>query len=206
MKQNTVRCYHFLSAANALDDLNKRRLKLSEIDTLNDPFELWCTAQSDRRLRQALTNWKTEVGQRFGMLSFCKRWHNPVLWSHYADKHRGMCLGFDLPSEKASPVRYVAHRLPLRFPLTQATTRELLFTKYKDWRYEEELRGWFSLEDRDPASGLFFYDFEDQIRLRELILGPLCPVERATIESALFGYAEKFELSRPDSHSRRSRL
>ena len=141
MKQGTIRGYHFLNADNALDDLKHRRLKLSEIDKLNDPFELWCTAQKDRRLRKALTNWRTEVGQRFGMLSFCKRWHNPVLWSHYAEKHRGMC---------------VADRLPLRFPLTQVTTHELLFTKYRDWQYEEELRGWFSLEDRDPVSGFFF--------------------------------------------------
>jgi hypothetical protein len=22
-------------------------------------------------------------------------WHNPLLWSHYADRHRGMALGFD---------------------------------------------------------------------------------------------------------------
>jgi hypothetical protein len=105
-----------------------------------------------------------------------------------------MCLGFDLPSEKASPVRYVADRLPLRFPLTQVTTQELLFTKYRDWQYEEELRGWFSLEDRDPVSGLFFYDFEGQIRLREVIVGPRCPVEALTIESALSGYAEKVRI------------
>jgi hypothetical protein len=39
--------YHFLSAANALDDLANRHIKLSEIDKLNDPFELWCCAQGD---------------------------------------------------------------------------------------------------------------------------------------------------------------
>ena len=37
-----MRLYHFLSAENALDDLTNRRIKLSQIDDLNNPFELWC--------------------------------------------------------------------------------------------------------------------------------------------------------------------
>ena len=45
-----MRTYHFLSGDHALDDISKRRLKLSEIDKLNDPFELWCTAQGDKGL------------------------------------------------------------------------------------------------------------------------------------------------------------
>ena len=26
-----------------------------------------------------------------GMLCFSKGWHNPVQWSHYTDKHKGIC-------------------------------------------------------------------------------------------------------------------
>jgi hypothetical protein len=44
-----MRLYHFLSATNALDDLTRRRIKLSQIDDLNDPFELWYSAQGDRK-------------------------------------------------------------------------------------------------------------------------------------------------------------
>jgi hypothetical protein len=56
-----MRAYHFLSADNVLKDLTNRYLKLSEIDKLNDPFELWCTAQTDRNLRRGLRNWKAQM-------------------------------------------------------------------------------------------------------------------------------------------------
>jgi hypothetical protein len=43
-----MRVYHFLPANFALDDIEKRRIKISEIDQLNDPFELWCVNQKDK--------------------------------------------------------------------------------------------------------------------------------------------------------------
>lgn len=191
-----MRAYHFLSANSALDDLTNRHLKLSEIDELNDPFELWCTAQPDRDLRRGLRDWKAEIARHFGMLCFSKRWHNPVLWSHYADKHHGICLGFDVPEGSFKPVAYVAKRLPLRLPLTQATTEQLLFTKYRDWQYEEESRGWFRLEERDPNTHYYFYKLDDKIRLREVIAGPLCDTPKTRIEAALTGYAHEVRITK----------
>jgi hypothetical protein len=183
-----MRTYHFLSGDDALDDISNRHLKLSEIDKLNDPFELWCTAQGDKELRRDLRKWKAEMAEKYGMLCFCLHWHNPVLWSHYADRHRGICLGFDVPDNSIKAVQYVASRTPLRFPLTEAAIQKLLFTKYRDWNYEEEWRGWFRLDTRDQATGLFFYDFDEKIQLREVIVGPLCEIPRSKIEAAIGGY------------------
>jgi hypothetical protein len=194
MKSKTVRVYHFLSASNALDDLEHRRLKLSEIDKLNDPFELWCVAQSDRALRAALRRYKAQMSQQFGMLCFCQEWHNPVLWSHYADKHTGICLGFDVPSNMVKSVKYATRRSQLRRPLTTHVADELLYTKYRDWRYEREVRSWFELKERDPISGLYFYDFDKQIRLCEVLVGPLCTVTKARIQTALQGYEAQVQI------------
>jgi hypothetical protein len=132
--------------------------------------------------------YKAQMSQRFGMLCFCREWHNPVLWSHYADKHAGMWLGFDVPASAVKPVKYKFRRSQLRSPLTTDDADELLYTKYRDWRYERELRSWFELRDRDPASGLYFYDLNEQIRLREVIVGPLCRATKARILAALDGY------------------
>ncbi len=184
----TMRVYHFLSANNALDDLRKRRIKLSEIDKLNDPFELWCSAQENRQMRKVLREWKKEVARKYGVLCFCRQWHNPVLWSHYSDKHQGMCLGFEVDEKFLKPVIYAAKRTPLELPATQETMDQLLFTKFRDWCYEEELRGWFSLDERDASSGYYFYSFDDKIQLREVIAGPLCETPKATIDTALHGY------------------
>lgn len=191
MKHKKTRVYHFLRGDKALDDLRRRHIKLSEIDKLNDPFELWCVAQTDPAVRTALRKYKTQMTRQFGMLCFCPHWQNPVLWSHYADKHAGICLGFDVPQDTLKPVRYTAVRPPLQAPPTKDSADRLLYTKYKDWKYEQELRGWFTLEKRDPVSGLYFYDFDDRVKLREVIAGPLCKVPEVTIRAALKGYPAK---------------
>jgi len=67
-----VRLYHFLSADHALDDIANRRLKISQIEELNDPFELWCVYQKDRKLRDALRAYKDQMAARFGVLCFSK--------------------------------------------------------------------------------------------------------------------------------------
>jgi hypothetical protein len=185
-----MRAYHFLSVENALDDLNRRQIRLSEIDKLNDPFELWCSAQADRRIRAALRGWKRDMAPQYGMLCFSRHWHNPVLWSHYSDKHQGICLGFELDEQSLRPVQYVGKRTALQLPATQETMEQLLYTKYRDWSYEEELRAWFRFEERDASTGHYFYNFGTKLQLREVIAGPLCVTPKATIVAELRGHED----------------
>jgi hypothetical protein len=51
----------------------------------------------------------------------------------------------------------------------EAAMRRVLKTKYEDWKYEEEVRIFASLEDRE--GDLYFSDFEPTLSLREIILG-----------------------------------
>jgi hypothetical protein len=178
-----MRVYHFLPKEWALGDIAKRRIKISEIDQLNDPFELWCVSADDKSLRVALRAYKEDFGKQFGMICFSGQWHNPLLWSHYADKHRGMCLGFDVEEKCLKPIAYVSKRTNLNMPLTRESADQLLFTKFVDWRYEEEWRGWFEFDERED--GHYFYPFDRKIRLREAIAGPLCNVTEDTIREAL---------------------
>ena len=183
-----IRLYHFLSAPHALEDIAKRRLKISQIDQLNDPFELWCVYQKDRSLRDALRAYKNEMNARFGMLCFSKHWHNPVLWSHYADKHRGICLGFDIDSRGAKPVTYLSQRPRLQIPPSREDADQLLYSKFVDWRYEEEWRSWIQIDERDPTTGFYFYPFDPHLQLREVIAGPICAVPEGKINEVLRGY------------------
>jgi len=180
-----MRVYHFLPANWALDDIRRKRIKISVIDELNDPFELWCVEQPDKRLRQALRGFKAEMVARFGMICFSKSWHNPLLWSHYADKHRGVCLGFDVDDRGLKPVTYSVDRPNLKLPPTLESINELLFTKFQGWSYEEELRNWFRLDEKED--GHYFYPFDQMVRLREVIAGALCNLNRTEIDDALQG-------------------
>jgi len=185
-----MRVYHFLSTKNALDDLARRHIRISELDELNDPFELWCSAQDNPGIRRALRGWKKEMAQKYGMLCFCRHWRNPLLWSLYADKHRGVCLGFDVDEVFLTPVSYVKKRTDLELPPTQEAVRQLLYTKYRDWSYEEELRCWVRLDERDESTGYYFHDFDENVRVREVIAGPLCDEPRAAFDAALKGYED----------------
>ena len=183
-----MRVYHFLPTDYALEDIEKRRIKISEIDQLNDPFELWCVSQKDKQLRAALRGYKKEMSANYGVLCFSRHWHNPVLWSHYADKHRGMCLGFEIDAARLQAIAYVIKRPILRIPPNQEGANQLLFTKYRDWKYEEEWRGWIRIDERDPATGFYFYSFDAIVKLSEVIVGPLCDISKIRIVEALNGY------------------
>ena len=181
---NTVRAYHLLSSHHALDNLRHRRLKIAQLDDLNDPFDLWTLAQPDRKLRMALRLFRREVSQYFGMVCFSLSWENPLLWSHYGDRHRGMALGFDLDATKCKKVKYVEERPELQ-TIDLAVAHELLFTKYVDWKYEEEIRTFTNLNDIDPEKKLYFADFGEDCALREVIVGPLSDVTEHTLREAL---------------------
>jgi len=181
-----MHAYHFLPAAYALDDIAKQRIKISEIDQTNDPFELWCVSQPTRSLRDALRAYKKEMNEKFGLICFSEDWVNPLLWSHYADKHRGICLGFEVDKRILRKITYVKERSALRLPLTNETADRVLWTKYWDWKYEEEWRSWLQLDDREE--GHYFYHFDSQpdlMQLRQVIVGPLCDTTEADVKASL---------------------
>jgi hypothetical protein len=190
------RVYHFLPMQFALDDIEKRWIKISQIDQLNDPFELWCVYQKERRLREALRAFKKDMSDRFGLLCFSKHWGNPLLWSHYADKHRGMCLGFDINQRGIKPITYLRERPHLKIPPTIEEINRILFSKFVDWKYEKEWRNWIRIDERDPATGFYFYPFDGFVRLREVIAGPLCDISETRLHDALKGYREKIHLTK----------
>jgi len=180
-----MRAYNFLTAPFALKCLYEKRLTISTIHDLNDPFELIPYDLSDPEFRDAMHRTRDKLARSRGLLCFSANWHDPVIWAHYGDKNRGMCLGFELPEDTAKPVEYLTERLS--FPKTSLLTNDyaesMLFTKYNSWKYEQEIRMWATLEDEED--GLYFKDFDDTLRLVDVIVGARCTVPKAAIVRAL---------------------
>lgn len=180
VRQHCMRLYQFLRANDALDDLQRQRLKISRLDELNDPFELLAADLRDKAMRRAFEATRAELVQRYGVLCFSRGWRNPVMWSHYADRHRGICLAFEVPTAKFASMNYDAKRLPDVLPKLLTGTTEaqeqmmlrLLTTKFRDWKYEDEVRVFSALETVDSATGFYFADFGDDLILKVVILGP----------------------------------
>jgi hypothetical protein len=190
------RIYHFLKAEHGLDDIRQRRLKLAMIDRLNDPFEFLGVASRDRNVRRQYQSLKDGLAKYMGLLCFSDNWRNPMQWSHYAEHHRGICLGFDVsPMADLRKVVYVNERIkPNRGAmkevgeLTREHTIKILTTKFRHWRYEQEHRLFVGLKEKDEK-GFYWYDFSDDVRLREVIIGACSDVARQQVADALGDFA-----------------
>lgn len=187
-----MRAYYFTNAEHGLAALRDRRLKVARIDELNDPFEFLGVELSDPEFRKALTATKHDLSKSNGLLCFSKPWHHPLLWAHYADKHRGICLGFDVNGEKLEHVSYVNSRFPKPDnPKTESFVEKLLYTKFAHWSYEDEYRLFVSLNDQE--NGLYFIPFSDELTLRQVIVGSESTVTRTNVADALKALADSVE-------------
>jgi hypothetical protein len=182
-----MRVYKFSSSEFGLKALREHRLKMSEIEDLNDPFELLPFDLSNPKLRQALVATRTEMNRKHGLVCFSRKWSDPVLWSHYSENHRGICLGFDASDQLTHMVDYVQDRL--QFPNDSPTAvNQMLYTKYSAWAYEEEVRIWVNRGDPYDDGISYAPINNEDISLREVILGARCSAERSLIEEAIKGY------------------
>ena len=131
------------------------------------------------------------------------------MWAHYSDKHRGLCLGFEIPQITGDPkddtdcVKYVQQLLPTpsvsRFDeMTESEhdefARNAIFTKFAHWIYEREIRIWSCLVNEE--AGLYFVPFGEDMRLAEVIVGQKSSISRAAIVGALGGSADEVNIFR----------
>ncbi|WP_421863502.1 DUF2971 domain-containing protein [Parvibaculum sp.] len=155
---------------------------MTTLADINDPFEFRAIGTEDKSLRRSLEDWRNDLPASLGFVSFCHNRTNPVIWSHYADGYRGICLGFDVDDLYLYPVRYVTERVIMSeeefsSALTDRSSKEissLLATKFAHWEYESEKRVFYGLNEDEVIrdNGLYFAPFDDMFSLREIILGP----------------------------------
>lgn len=104
--------YKYYSGLNSTY-FKKPTLKLTSAFNLNDPFEVTLADELLSLLEEA--NKDDEGFQKFkevlgtgdlktgynrllrmcGIVSLSETQHNLLMWAHYADQHRGMCIGYD---------------------------------------------------------------------------------------------------------------
>jgi hypothetical protein len=89
-----------------------------------------------------------------GVCCFSASFSNPLLWSHYGDQHRGVCIGYGLdrrPKPGMQQVLYGGTRTVKSSLIAQAILkkdnqaigaldRDVLLRKAPEWRYEKEWR------------------------------------------------------------------
>lgn len=131
--------YKFRSLQNLkrfLDILINERLYASRYDELNDPMEgAYLTDARNKHIIELLRTKKYETR----ICSLSRDYKHILLWSHYADSHKGCCIEVSVKNEREEPidVNYV-ESVPIIYEDKEG--RELLAHKSVLWKYEDEVR------------------------------------------------------------------
>ncbi|WP_266181905.1 DUF2971 domain-containing protein [Dyella humicola] len=198
-----IRLYHFTSKEFAIQDIVKQRLKIARIMELNDPFEFVGADLENRMWRATMNGMKEAYNDKFGLICFSRTWRDPVQWSHYADHHKGICLGFDVPPHLPVQVNYVRSRSPIPIapheinldpddPVLTEIFKSAMRTKFAHWSYEDEFRLFTDLNEAEynvaAEKNLYFANFNVGLTLREVIVGANCTSTPEEISEALTEY------------------
>ena len=193
--------YQYFEHVHAISAIWTRDLKISTLDNLNDPFEM-----TPRMVMEGvdlpLSECKKWIVDRFnvkyGMICLSPKLSDPVLWAHYAAKHTGMALGFDVSADDPDliDVDYDDERVRLSVDADRCEQRvcfeKLIRTKFSSWGYEDEYRYLVQKAQCVERNGLFFYYPFFRDRFRKVVLGFRCPITandmRCTLDRA--GYQD----------------
>ncbi|MGB9989356.1 DUF2971 domain-containing protein [Pseudoduganella rhizocola] len=137
-------------------------------------------APADDAHREILTRHiRTELMGQYGsgVFSLARRFSCPLMWSHYGDEHRGLCVGYSIPERARSQLYRVDYggsrliatsRIAAMLDGDVAARSEInaavFLRKAKDWKYEKE---WRHLGPRGLA--------ESPFELTDITFGIRCP-------------------------------
>lgn len=166
-----MKTYYKYTSNLGLDYFDDPKIKISNPAYLNDPFE----SESDdglfsvinARLEEKNVNDYKDNSRELlnaflksnGIVSVSETPRNLLMWSHYADEHRGLCIGysgeiFSDAERPNQPIHEIAEYEPqkvnydnYRFDRQKSsklsikdTIKNYLLTKGDDWIYEKEHR------------------------------------------------------------------
>lgn len=182
------RVYHFVNREFGLQNIQNRRLKISTLLGLNDPFELLSSSVKNKTVRSLFNTAKSIFDKKFGIICFSNSSQSPVQWAHYADRNKGVCLGFDVRSDLLTDIEYITERLseasfPTHPDFEEEWMRKVLSTKYSQWSYENESRCFLRLEEK--CGDHYFKKFDEDIILREVQVGFNSEISRAQLAERL---------------------
>lgn len=129
-------------------------------------------AANSEPINKTLQNSAAKVSEVFtdksnelvGVLSLTEKNDNLLMWSHYADSHRGFCLGFDSTTEffnrKRSETDEFYHLRKVIYSskrpsktMMDINSTDMFLLKSDDWEYEQEWRMCSVLRDADTVIG-----------------------------------------------------
>ena len=106
----TILLYRYLDATAALKTIESRALKVGRVRDFNDPFE-WrmgitnIIPEGEIVANSCIEGFIDEMQKETGVICFSETVIDPVLWSHYADKHQGVAFEVDYISDPKNLIK-----------------------------------------------------------------------------------------------------
>lgn len=108
-----------------------------------------------------------EARKHLRIISFSAKNNSPIMWSHYSDCHKGICIEYDtkeiILKNPLLPVTYsnMLYKMP-DFEDVDAKTQDLaifksFLIKAKNWDYEDEWRIVIPIHDKNRHNEILFY-------------------------------------------------
>lgn len=146
--------------------LDNHRLYLSDGSNFNDPFELTVSERSTGNISRL---------SGLHILCLSNSFRNKLIWSHYTESHKGVCITVKVPNEIVYPICYSSQRVytdsnidrliekstvcvkkSVKKPFSSLSDeKKTAYIKDKKWIYEREYRIVF---DKGDESGLIHED------------------------------------------------
>jgi len=122
------------------------------------PLLMNASMKHPEKIKQYLKKFARKLQEHTGVCCFTTEYKNLLMWAHYADHHRGICLEFDFPSQTSivqvppeklqhnhfvypRQVQYQCNRPIINFFNKNIDDRAKYFlAKSLDWAYEKEYR------------------------------------------------------------------
>ena len=149
-------CYRMLVLVHgkprALDIMNNHRYLSTEYGNFRkDQAATDCYTEG---LRQEIKGLLYEEMRENGVLSLGARWDCPLMWSHYADEHRGLCIEYNVANHKCDQLSKVDYASSGEIAVSDlfswkvrgsdaarvSVHNAFFYAKAGQWRYEREWR------------------------------------------------------------------
>ena len=150
-----IKLYKYLSVKDyTYDTIEKEEIWASETKVLNDPFEfeMYYADQAEDRIKE----FYEDVLERNEVIALTCDYRNKLMWAHYADSHRGLCLEYQ--------VLNYAHVYPEDLKPEDdaliAQITKIMVSKGSEWAYEQEYR--IVTRDHDSIFNEQFENYKNQ--------------------------------------------
>ncbi len=145
-----MKAYKFRSAAQiayVFDIILYRRLFCSDWRKLNDPMEgVFVYGRNDAEETEAEKRVKgiIQAKKKYKICSLAGTFDSHLLWAHYAGGFDGVAIEVDLPEN--DNIKRIDYRGVFAYiniddlSNEEIAAKKILFSKYSEWKYEQEIR------------------------------------------------------------------